>query len=183
MFRCLAGDLATDGWRTPRYATGRYPVPQVGAAQRRHQITLNEIAIPEGQAIIDPELKRFTEIKPDLSLELRVDTLRLTFDLLVELDLTARPSYNRETFLAYDAFPLGWSLAHPRYRAQGTRPAVVFVSPTNHASLACAREADEHLTGRIGVMGSPAERTAATPGGTTCSSPPSGTSTTGRWRR
>jgi hypothetical protein len=47
----------------------------------------------------------------------------------VELDLTARPSYNRETFLPYDAFLLRWSLAHPRYRAQDTRPAVVFGCP------------------------------------------------------
>ena len=28
----LVGDVATDHWRTPRYATGRYPVPQAGSA-------------------------------------------------------------------------------------------------------------------------------------------------------
>ena len=33
----------------------------------------------------------------------------------------------------------------------------MFVSPNNHAALACAREADELMTGRIGVMGTPAE--------------------------
>ena len=153
-FHRAVGDLATDRWRTPRYATGRYPVPQVGQGQRRHPITLNEIPVADGQAIIDLELKTFAEIKPDLSLELRVEPLKLTFDLLVEIDLTARPSYNRDKFLAYDAFLCGWSLAHPRYRAQGTRPAVVFVSPDNHAALACARDADELMTGRIGVMGS-----------------------------
>jgi hypothetical protein len=107
--------------------------------------------------MIDLELKTFTEIKPDLSLELRVEPLKLTFDLLIELDLTARPSYNREKFLAYDAFLCGWSLAHARYRAQGTRPAVVFVCQDAHAALACAREADELMTGRIGVMGTPVE--------------------------
>ena len=156
-FHRAAGDLATDRWRTPRYATGRYPVPQVGQGQRRHPITLNEIPVPDGQAIIDLELKTFTEIKPDLSLELRIEPLKLTLDLLVEIDLTARRSYNREKFLAYDAFLCGWSLAHPRYRAHGTRPAVVFVSPNNHAALACAREADELMTGRIGVMGAAAQ--------------------------
>jgi hypothetical protein len=156
-FHRAAGDLATDRWRTPRYATGRYPVPQVGAGQRRHTITLNEIKLPDGQAIIDLELKAFTEIKPDLSLELRVEPQKLTFDVLVELDLTASPSYNRDKFLAYDAFLCGWSLAHPRYRAHDTRPAVVLVSPNNHAALACARQADELMTGRIGVMGAPAE--------------------------
>ena len=153
-FHRTVGELATDRWRTPRYATGRYPVPQVGQGQRRHPITVNEIPVPDGQAIIDLELKTFTEIKPDLSLEVRVEPLTLTFDLLVEIDLTARPSYNREKFLAYDAFLCGWSLAHPRYGTQGTRPAVVFVSPNNQAALACAREADELMTGRIGVMGS-----------------------------
>jgi hypothetical protein len=151
------GPIATDHWRTPRYATGRYPVPQTGSARDRHPISLGEIPVPDGQAIIDVELKRFTEVKPDVSLELRVDTLKLTFDLLVELDLTARPSYNREKFLAYDAFLCGWSLAHPRYRALGTRPIVVFVCPDAHAALACAREADATFTGRIGMMGTPAE--------------------------
>ena len=113
--------------------------------------------MPDGQAIIDVQLKTFTEIKPDLSLELRIEPLELTFDLLVEIDLTARPSYNRDKFHAYDAFLCGWSLAHPRFRTQGTRPAVVMVSPNHHAALGRAREADELMTGRIGAMGSPAE--------------------------
>ena len=146
-FHRTVGELATDRWRTPRYATGRYPVPQVGSGQRRHPITIADIKVPDGQAIIDLELKTFTEIKPDLSLELRSEQLKLTCDLLVEIDLTERPSYNRDKFLAYDAFLCGWALAHPRYRAQGTRPAVVFVSPNQHAALACAREADELMTG------------------------------------
>ena len=144
-------------------------MPQVGSGQRRHPITLNEIEVPDGQAIIDVELKTFAEIKPDLSLELRFEQLKLTCDLLVELDLTARPSYNRDKFLAYDAFLCGWALAHPRYKAQGTRPAVVFVSPNPHAAIACAREADELMTGRIGVMGRPPS-TGTTPDATTSSS-------------
>jgi hypothetical protein len=156
-FHRTAGEFATNRWRTPRYATGRYPVPRVGSGQHRHPITLNEIQVPEGQAIIDVELKTFTEIKPDLSLELHVEAMKLSFDLLVEVDLTDRPSYNHEKLLAYDAFLCGWSLAHPRYRAQGTRPAVVFVCRSYHAALACSREADEVMSGRIGPMGAPAE--------------------------
>jgi hypothetical protein len=156
-FHRAVGDLATDRWRTPRYATGRFPVPHVGSGQHRHPITLNEIPVPDGQAIIDVERKTFAEIKPDLSLELRIDATKLTFDLLVELDLTDRPSYNRDKLRAYDAFLCGWSLVHPRYRAQGTRPAVVFVSRNHHAALTCASEADELMTGRIGPMGAPAE--------------------------
>jgi Replication-relaxation len=157
-FHRAAGELATDRWRTARYATGRYPVPHVGSGQHRHPIMPNEIPVPEGQAIIDVELKTFTEIKPDLSLELRVDTMQLSFDLLVEVDLTDRPSYNREKFVAYDAFLCGWSLAQPRFHAQGTRPAAVFVCREHHLALACAKEADDVMTGRIGPMGATAER-------------------------
>ncbi len=58
-FHRAVGDMATDRWRTARYATGRYPVPQVGSGQHRHPITLNEIKVPDGQAIIDLELKSF----------------------------------------------------------------------------------------------------------------------------
>jgi hypothetical protein len=149
----LLGEVATDHWRTPRYATGRYQVPQAGAGRDRHPITLNEIPVPAKQAIVDVTLKQFAEVKPDLSLELRIPSPRLSFDLLVELDLTSRPSYNREKLLAYDAFLCGWSLAHPRYQTQGTRPAVVFVCSDTRAVLNLAREADETMTGRIGVMG------------------------------
>jgi hypothetical protein len=149
----LVGDMATDHWRTPRYATGRYPVPQVGFGRDRHPITANDLPVPAGQAIIDLELKTFTEVKPDLSLELRLPDQALSFDLLVELDLTARASYNHDKFLAYDAFLCGWSLGHRRFQTQGTRPAVVFISPTPRAALALAKEADEAMTGRIGVMG------------------------------
>ena len=175
------GELATDNWRTPRYATGRYPVPQLGSGHKRHPITLNEIDVPDGHAILDVA-RPFTEIKPDLSLELRIDALKLTFDLLVELDLTGRPSYNREKFLAYDAFLTGWALAHPRYRTHETRPVVVFVCRDARRALACAQEADRVMTGRIGVMGTP-RTSGTTPAATTSSSPPSPTSTTARSTR
>lgn len=82
---------------------------------------------------------------------------KLTFDLLVELDLTDRSSYNRDKLRAYDAFLCEWSLAHPRFRAQGARPTVVLVARSHQAALGCAREADELMTGRIGPMGAPAE--------------------------
>ena len=149
----VVGETATDHWRTPRYATGRYTVPQAGSGRDRHPITINEIPLPEKHAIIDLQLKTFAEIKPDVSLELRIQAMSLSFDLLVELDLTSRPSYNRDKLIAYDAFLTGWCLAHPRYGAQGTRPVVVFVCSEARAALALAREADETMTGRIGVMG------------------------------
>ena len=149
----IVGEIATDYWRTPRYATGRYPVPQTGGGHKRHPITMRELDVPDGHAILD--LPEFREIKPDLSLELRIPSLRLTFDLLVELDLTGRPSYNHEKFLAYDAFLTGWALAHPRYRTLGTRPVAVFVCPDARTALAHAQQADHAMTGRLGAMGTP----------------------------
>ncbi len=148
----LVGETATDYWRTPRYATGRYPVPQIGNGHKRHPITMRELDVPDGHAVLD--LPPFREIKPDVSLELRIPRLKLTFDLLVELDLTGRVSYNEEKFLAYDAFLTGWALAHPRYRALGTRPVAVFVCPDARTALAYAQQADRVMTGRIGAMGS-----------------------------
>ncbi len=153
----LVGDTATDHWRTPRYATGRFPVPQAGSGRDRHPIANNEIPVPDGQMIIDLELKQFAEIKPDLALELKTQTIPLSFDLLVELDLTARPSYNHDKLAAYDAFLCGWALAHRRFQTQGTRPAVVFVCADAKATLALAQEADGVMTGRIGQMGTPAD--------------------------
>lgn len=108
--------------------------------------------------MIDLGLETLGEVKPDLSLEIRIETIRLTFDLLVELDLTERPSYNREKLLAYDAFLCGWCLEHPRYKTLATRPVVVFVCRDQRSLLGCAKVADEALTGRIGVMGAPADQ-------------------------
>jgi hypothetical protein len=153
----LVGPVATDHWRTDRYATGRYPVPQIGSGRDRHPVTLNELPLPDGQAIIDVQLKTFAEVKPDLSLELRVPSEPLTFDLLVELDLTARASHNRDKFLAYDAFLCGWSLAHRRYQTHATRPVVVFVCSDPRGTLTLARAADEAMTGRLGVIGTTPE--------------------------
>ena len=157
-FHRAVGKLATDNWRTPSYVTGRYPVPQVGSGHRRHPISINEIPLPDGQAIIDIELTTSGEVKPDVSLEVKIETLKLTFDLLVELDLTERPSYNREKLLAYDAFLCGWCLEHPRYKTLGTRPVVLFVCRDERSLLGCAKAADEALTGRVGVMGAPADQ-------------------------
>ena len=153
----LAGPLATDQWRTPRYATGRYPVPQAGSGRDRHPVAIRDIGLPHKQWIGGLELvDRFTEIKPDVAVELRIPSSNVRFDLLVELDLTGRPSYDRDKFLAYDAFLAGWSLAHPPYQQLG-RPAVIFISRDPRAALALAKEADEALRGRIGISGTTPE--------------------------
>jgi hypothetical protein len=68
------------------------------------------------------------------------------------------PVYNRDKFLAYDAFLCGWCLEHPRYKTLATRPIVLFVCRDERAVLGCAKVADAVLTGRVGVMGAPADQ-------------------------
>lgn len=108
--------------------------------------------------MIDLGLKNFGEVKPDVSLEVRIPAIKLTFDVLVELELTERPSYNRDKLLACDSFLCGWCLEHPRYKTLGTRPVVVLACRDERSLLGCAKAADESMTGRIGVMGAPAEQ-------------------------
>ena len=133
----LVGELATDYWRTPRYATGRYPVPQIGNGHKRHPITMRELAVPEGHAVLD------------LAAVSRDQTRRLARTAHPQPAAHLRPARrtrpHRPPLLqprklrAYDAFLTGWALAHPRYRALGTRPVVVFVSRDQRTALANAR--------------------------------------------
>ena len=146
------GDVATDNWKTPRYQTGRIPVPQTGTGTRRRQITLAE-TFPHGQTAIDLQNPEPQELKPDVTLELKVG--ETVFDVLLEMDLTDRPAYNRDKLAAYDTFLCAWWRAVPRYTRLGGPPVVVWVSPNERAALALAQTADEALTGRCGVIGQP----------------------------
>src|SRR5262249_504517 len=80
-FHPTPADAAPAPSRTPRSAPGRSPAPPVGNGHPRPPTPLNEIPAPDGPAIIDLEPKTFTEIKPDLSLELRIEPHKLTFGL------------------------------------------------------------------------------------------------------
>ena len=146
------GDVATENWKTPRYQTGRIPVPRAGSGTRRRAITLAE-AFPPGQTVIDLPNAEPQEIHPDVTVELKVG--EIVFDVLVEMDLTDRPAYNRAKLAAYDTFLCAWWRAVPRHRHLGGPPIVVWVSPSERAALALAQTADGVLTGRRGVIGQP----------------------------
>jgi len=107
----------------------------------------------------------FTTVDPDATIEIRVANARrgpdaerrgLTFDLMLEIDRTHRPSYNVTKFVAYDALLTAWWSQTARYQQLGTRPIVLFVTPNWHAAQECARAADEHMTGAIASQGRPA---------------------------
>ena len=113
---------------------------------------------PDGHAVLD--LPPFREIKPDLSLELRIPSAASSPSTCSSNSTSpAAPPTTSEKFLAYDAFLTGWALAHPRYRALGTRPVVVFVCRDARTALAYATATPtDVMTGRIGAMGSAAAR-------------------------
>jgi hypothetical protein len=154
----------TDRWRTPRYATGRFAPPLVGTGRDQRRLRAADIPVEKGYGFSRIPQGSFEEILPDLSIEMHVVSdpaprpgrrFEARFDLLFELDLTGKASYNREKFLRYDAFLTGWALAHPSVRRLGTRPLVVFVSRTEAEMLALMREADEVMRGSVGKLGTP----------------------------
>ncbi|MGA2927644.1 MAG: replication-relaxation family protein [Solirubrobacteraceae bacterium] len=146
------GDVATDNRKTPRYYTGRIPSPHATAGARRRPITLAD-SFPYGQTAIDLQTPEPSEIKPDVTIELKAG--QVVFDVLVELDLTERPAYNRDKLAAYDTFLCAWWRSVARYQRLAGPPIVVWVSRNERAMLALAIAADEMLTGRCGVIGRP----------------------------
>jgi hypothetical protein len=150
--RRSAASSATDNWRTRRYESGRYPVPRGADGQA---VTLDELPVPSELKLADIP-NEFVEVKPDVSLELRLPPAQASVELLVEMIDAGQDT--TPTLLAYDAFLAGWSLADPRLAKQSDRPVVVLVCPTVQAALTCARRADELLRARIGSPKQPAER-------------------------
>jgi Replication-relaxation len=152
----LLGDQATDKWRTPRWPAGVCAVPQTRTGRNRRPITLKDIKRPKHVGIFDVDSKDIARIEPDAICEIKLLQERLTLDLLIELDLTDRASYNLQKFRRYDAFLTAWWSETRRYQQLGTRPGVVFVCRTPEMALTYARAADELMRGSIGVTGSPA---------------------------
>ena len=147
-----AADSTTDNWRTRRYESGRYPVPAGGDGRA---ITVDELPLPAGLTLTDVADK-FVEVKPDVSLELRLRASQASIELLVEV--LGEGDDADAIILAYDAFLAGWCLADPRLARQSDRPVVVLVCPNVQAALSCARRADELLRARLGSPAQPAER-------------------------
>ena len=143
-----------------RRPTRRSPRSSSGYCDRPRRWRTASRRTPSGSARGHARRRsRFREIKPDVSLELRIPAAQAHLRPAASNSTSpAAPSYNRDKFLAYDAFLTGWALAHPRYRTLGTRPVVVFVCRDAHTALAYAAEADRAMTGRIGAMGTPAAR-------------------------
>jgi hypothetical protein len=158
--RLLGERVVTDNWRTPRTRHGVIAPPQVGDGRGRHVLTPAELKPPAAAYAFDGAFTpagpddRFAELKPDATVEIRIPG-QFTFDLLLELTLTAKPSHNQSKFAAYDAFLLGWWREHRRYQHLRGRPVVLFVFASQEALRANAEIADREITGRLGIIGIP----------------------------
>lgn len=152
----LLGDQATDKWRTPRWPAGVCAVPQTGTGRSRRAVTLKDIKRPKHVGIFDVDSKDIARIEPDAICEIKLLEERLSFDLLIELDLADRASYNLEKFRRYDAFLTAWWSETRRYQQLGTRPGVLFVCTTAEIAMSYARAADGLMRGSIAVTGSAA---------------------------
>jgi hypothetical protein len=151
------GQYATDKWRTPRWPGGTFPVPQIRNGSHRRRASMHDIRHPKHTGIFDVESSDFAEINPDAICEIRVPEDGLTFDLVVEMDLTNMVSYNVEKFRRYDSFLTAWWTLNRRLHQLGTRPVVVFVCESAEMALDYAKAADHTLNGSIGVTGSAAQ--------------------------
>jgi hypothetical protein len=158
--RLLGDRVVTDNWRTPRTRHGAIAPPRIGDGRNRHVLTPAELRPPAAGYAFDGAFTpagpndRFPELKPDATVEIRIPG-HFTFDLLLELTLTAKPSHNRAKFVAYDAFLLGWWREHRRYQHLRGRPVILFVFASEEALRANAEIADREINGRLGIIGIP----------------------------
>ena len=149
-----------DDLYTPRYLDGqlRPRRRQSALGGRWRGIELREIELPTGYVFEGISSGPFERaINPDLTLHVWIDWRKddpREVDLLVELDRTRRPAYNRRKLIASDEFLTGWCLSHQRVRESG-RPVVIFVCPDDARVRALMKVADECMTGRIGQPGEP----------------------------
>ncbi len=156
--RRLLGAQMSEKWRTPRWPAGTCGVPQAGSGRNRRTITLKDVKHAKHIAIFDLDSAAVARIEPDATCEVQLAEDALTLDVIVEMDLTDRSSYNIPKFKRYDAFLTAWWSETRRYKQLGTRPIVVFVCRTEEIALAYSQSADEVLHGSIGVTGSPAHK-------------------------
>ncbi len=103
-------------------------------------------------------VERFFAVKPDAAVEVRLprrDARRR--ELLVEVDLTERPSKNVSKWERYDHFLTGWASHLDRYGKHLGVPIVLFVCVSEDQALQFVSAADETVIARRARTGEPAE--------------------------
>lgn len=104
--------------------------------------------MPGNRRIRDLRLETFAPVIPDATLMLELDEGARRFELLIELDRTARPTKNVDKLRRYDALLTAWWRGAERYRGAEEPPAVVFVCADEQHVMNLMRAADDEVTGR-----------------------------------
>ena len=178
----VVGELATDYWRTPRYATGRYPVPQIGNGHKRHPITAARARRPRRPRHPRPRRRSARSNPTSRSSCASPASGSPSTCSSSSTSPAAPPTTTTSSAPTTPSSPAGRSPTRATGRSPRARSSSSSAGPAR--ALACAEQADRAMTGRTGAMGQP-RRTGTTPAATTPSSPPSPTSTTApslRWR-
>ena len=146
-YRRLIGDEVAD-WLGPEQ--GRLDVPTRYVDRRFKPMTLEhaQYEMPDNRSIRDLRLASFAPVVPDATLMLELDEGERRFELLVELDRTARPTKNVDKLRRYDALITAWWRGADRYRGAEEPPTVVFVCADEQHALSLMRAADREVTGR-----------------------------------
>jgi len=146
---------------TPRYLDGQLCPPRKLAmfGARPRPASLHDVPIDLGWRFDGIESGPFVKtIKPDVTLRLWIELSEekcCELDLLVELDRTSRPAYNRHKLIAYDEVLTGWGLLCERVQQHG-RPVVIFVCTDMTRLRGLMETADRLVVGRIGHPDMPA---------------------------
>ena len=103
-------------------------------------------------------VERFQSVKPDAAVEVRLARSNAPRrELLVEVDLTERPSKNVSKWERYDHFLTGWAPHLDRYGKHLGAPIVVFVCVNEDQALQFVNAADSTVVARRARTGEPAE--------------------------
>jgi hypothetical protein len=151
-YRKIVGEHAAD-WRGEE--EGRLELPTKLSEGRRVAIRPEDIRLERYQRVRDLRLKEFGKVWPDATVTMDMPHRGRTFDLMIELDRTKRPTKNFDKFRRYDALITGWWRHVDRYRELGEPPAAVFVCVDESHAFSFMRAADQEVSGRLARPGTP----------------------------
>lgn len=147
-YRALVGEEIAD-WLGPEQ--GRIDVPTRYEDRRFKPLTEEHAQREMPERIYFRDLRRetFAPVVPDATLRIELEEEERRFELLVELDRTARPTKNTDKLRRYDALITAWWRGADRYRGAKEPPTVVFVCRDRDQAVALMRVAHLEVTGQL----------------------------------
>jgi hypothetical protein len=151
-FRRLVGEHAID-WRGE--IEGRLEPPTKLEDGRRVRIGPSDVRLERYQRVRDLRAEEFGRVWPDATVTMDMPKSGRRFDLMIELDRTAKPTKNFDKFERYDGLLTGWWRTVERYRRMREAPAVIFICTDEFSLANFMHAADRQMTGRLAQPGTP----------------------------